>query len=82
MAQQMQLPENIISFNDKEEYKIHLLTHKERLRLCLQIRPESKFSSQVDTNEILMDDWGIPKYILLENRLAIINDNQSGLSIK
>ena len=67
MAQQIQLPENIISFNGKEEYKIHVLTHKERLRLCLQIRPESKFSSQVDTNEILMDDWGIPKHILLEN---------------
>jgi hypothetical protein len=67
MAQQIQLPENIISFGGKEEYKIHVLTHKERLRLCLQIRPESKFASQVDTNEILMDDWGIPKHILLEN---------------
>ena len=68
MAQQIKLPENIISFDGKEEYKIHVLTTRERIRLCLQIRPESKFAAHDETNETLMDDWKIPKYILLENK--------------
>ena len=77
MAQQTaELPENIkeqvmndlgnISFGGTEEYTVHVLTINERARLCLQIRPHSKFAAHVDTNEILMDNWGIPKYILLE----------------
>jgi thymidylate synthase len=37
------------------------LTHHERINLCLSKRPESKFAAHVDTNEILMNDWGIPK---------------------
>ena len=79
MAQQTtELPESIkeqimndlglvsITFDTEEKYKVHVLTTRERARLCLQIRPESKFAAHDDTNEILMDDWGIPKYILLE----------------
>jgi hypothetical protein len=81
MAQQTtELPESIkeqimndlgavsISFDTEEKYKAHVLTIRERARLCLQIRPESKFGTHDHTNEILMDDWGIPKYILLENK--------------
>ena len=37
------------------------LTHHERINLCLSNRPESKFAAHIDTNEILMNDWGIPK---------------------
>ena len=37
------------------------LTHHERINLCLSKRPESKFAAHVDTNEILMNDWGISK---------------------
>jgi thymidylate synthase len=37
------------------------LSHEERIGVCLSKRPESKFASHVDTNETLMDDWGIPK---------------------
>ena len=37
------------------------LSHNERINLCLQLKPESKFASQVETNEILMNDWNIPK---------------------
>jgi len=37
------------------------LTHHERINLCLSKRPESKFAAHVETNEILMTDWGIPK---------------------
>jgi len=36
------------------------LSHEERIGVCLSIRPESKFAAHVDTNEILMNDWGIP----------------------
>ena len=36
------------------------LSHDERINLCLQLRPETKFASQVETNEILMNDWNIP----------------------
>jgi thymidylate synthase len=36
------------------------LSHDERINLCLQLKPESKFASQVETNEILMNDWNIP----------------------
>jgi thymidylate synthase len=36
------------------------LSHDERINLCLQLKPESKFTSQVETNEILMNDWNIP----------------------
>ena len=36
------------------------LTDDERINLCLQLKPESKFVSQVETNEILMNDWNIP----------------------
>ena len=77
MLQQItELPENIkeqvmkdltsISFGGEENYQVHVLTIKERVRLCLQIRPESKFAAHDDTNQVLMDDWGIPKYILIE----------------
>ena len=37
------------------------LTHEERISTCLSKRPESKFAAHEDTNETLMDDWGIPK---------------------
>ena len=37
------------------------LNHEERINLCLELKPESKFASFVETNEILMDDWNIPK---------------------
>jgi thymidylate synthase len=37
------------------------LSHEERIGVCLSKRPESKFAAHVDTNETLMDDWGIPK---------------------
>jgi thymidylate synthase len=37
------------------------LTHQERIGVCLSERPESKFAAHVDTNETLMNDWGIPK---------------------
>jgi thymidylate synthase len=36
------------------------LSHEERIGVCLSKRPESKFAAHVDTNEILMNDWGIP----------------------
>jgi thymidylate synthase len=36
------------------------LSHEERIGVCLGQRPESKFAAHVDTNEILMNDWGIP----------------------
>jgi thymidylate synthase len=36
------------------------LSHDERINLCLQLKPKSKFASQVETNEILMNDWNIP----------------------
>ena len=37
------------------------LNHNERINLCLELRPESKFAAHVETNETLMDDWNIPK---------------------
>jgi len=37
------------------------LSHEERIGVCLSKKPESKFAAHVDTNETLMDDWGIPK---------------------
>jgi thymidylate synthase len=37
------------------------LSHEERIGVCLSKRTESKFAAHVDTNETLMDDWGIPK---------------------
>ena len=37
------------------------LNHNERINLCLELRPESKFAADVETNETLMDDWNIPK---------------------
>jgi len=57
-----------VVFDTNESYSVHVLTTRERIRLCLQIRPESKFAAHDETNETLMDDWKIPKYILLENK--------------
>jgi thymidylate synthase len=37
------------------------LNHNERINLCLQLKPETKFAAHVETNETLMDDWNIPK---------------------
>jgi thymidylate synthase len=37
------------------------LSESERINLCLELRPESKFAAHVETNETLMDDWNIPK---------------------
>jgi len=37
------------------------LSHNERINLCLELRPESKFAAHVETNETLMNDWNIPE---------------------
>ena len=37
------------------------LNHNERINICLQLKPETKFAAHVETNETLMDDWNIPK---------------------
>ena len=53
---QMVLPPCHYSF----QVYTRVLSHDERINLCLQLRPETKFASQVETNEILMNDWNIP----------------------
>ena len=36
------------------------LSHDERINLCLQLRPGTKFAAHYETNETLMNDWNIP----------------------
>ncbi len=57
-----------VVFDITDRYSLRLLTIEERIILCLQIRPESKFSFNDETNEKLMDDWKIPKYIIIQNK--------------
>jgi hypothetical protein len=57
-----------VVFDITDRYSLRLLTIKERIILCLQIRPESKFAAHDETNEKLMDDWKIPKYIIIQNK--------------
>ena len=59
-------------FDREEEYTVHVLTPRERARLCLKIKPGVKFAAHVKDNEKLMDYHGIPRYILLEKKLTIM----------
>jgi len=56
-------------FDREEEYTVHVLTPRERARLCLKIKPGVKFAAHVEDNEKVMDYHGIPRYILLEKKL-------------
>ena len=43
------------------------LSHEERINLCLQSRPGSKFAAHYETNETLMNDWNIPTNTTIES---------------
>ena len=53
-------------FSDKWGLKIEEreLNHDERINLCLQLRPETKFAAHYETNETLMNDWNIPTRLI------------------
>jgi hypothetical protein len=55
-------------FDIEEEYTVHVLTPRERARLCLKIKPGVKFAAHVEDNEKVMDYHNIPRYILLEKK--------------
>lgn len=40
------------------------LTIFQRIRLCLEIKPDSKFAAHDDVNEILLNDWNIPTKLI------------------
>ena len=40
------------------------LNHDERINLCLESRPETKFAAHCGTNETLMNDWNIPTKLI------------------
>jgi hypothetical protein len=44
------------------------LNHDERINLCLQLRPETKFAAHYETNETLMNDWNIPTRLITVTR--------------
>ena len=57
-------------FSDKWGLKIEEreLNHDERINLCLQLRPETKFAAHYETNETLMNDWNIPTRLITVTR--------------
>ena len=57
-------------FSDKWGLKIEEreLNHDERINLCLQLRPETKFAAHYETNETLMNDWNIPNRLITVTR--------------